>query len=69
MAPGKKAEGVMWLLHENANGFNVRFLNNMKVEKAKELHDKLEADLAAYNEHKINYKQNKVGVQSIVLGG
>ncbi len=71
MVQGKKAEGVIWLLYENANGFDGRFSKNMNVEKAKELHDKLEADLAAYNEHQINlkHKLNKVGFNQLFWGG
>jgi len=34
--PGKKGEGVIRLLYENANGFDGRFSNNMKVDKAKD---------------------------------
>jgi hypothetical protein len=47
--PGKKPEGVICLLYKNGNGFDGWFSNNQKVEKAKEIHDDLEADLVAYN--------------------
>jgi hypothetical protein len=71
MAPGKKTEKVIRLLYENANGFYRRYSNNTKVKKVKELHDKLEAYLASYNEHKLNlkYKLNKVGFNQLFWGG
>lgn len=49
--PGKKPEGIVTLKYENANGIDVHFNNNRKVEKAKGIHDDLEVDIAAYNEH------------------
>jgi hypothetical protein len=49
--PGKKPDGVIRLVYENANGINGRFKNNWKVEKAKGIHNDLEVDIAAYNEH------------------
>ena len=41
------------------NGLNNRLSGNEKVEKAKELHDKLEVDLVAYNEHQPNMKDRR----------
>ena len=37
--------------YENVNGIINRLSGNEKVEKVKELHNKLEVDLAAYNKH------------------
>ena len=69
--PGKKPEGVIRLLYENANGIDGRFSNNGKLEKAKQIHDKLEADLVAYNEHRLNmkHKLNKVGFNQLFWWG
>ncbi len=49
-----KPEGVIRLIYENANGISNKLCNNEKVEKAKELHDDLEVDIVAYNEHRLN---------------
>ena len=49
IAPGKKPEVVKRIIYENANSFNTRISGNEKVEKAKEVIDKLEADLLCYN--------------------
>ena len=69
--PIKKPEGVIRLIYENANGIDGRFTNNWKVEKAKDIHDELEVDIAAYNKHKINmkHKMNKVGFNQLFWGG
>jgi hypothetical protein len=70
MVPEEKAEGVIRLLHQNVNGSNRRFSNKTKVENAKELHDELEANLVAYNEHKINlkHKLKKLGFNQLFWG-
>jgi hypothetical protein len=41
--------------------------NNHKVEMAKEIIDKLEVDLVAYNEHKLNmrHRQNSNGFNQL----
>ncbi len=44
------------LIYKNTNSINNRLANNKKVEKAKESTDNLEADLVAYNEHRMNLK-------------
>ena len=69
--PGKKPEGVVRLIYENANGIDGRFSNNRKVEKAKGIHNDLEVDIAAYNEHRLNmqHKLNKVGFSQLFWGG
>ena len=45
IAPGKKTYAVTRIIYENANIFNTRISRNEKVEKAKEVIDKLEADV------------------------
>ncbi len=58
-APPKKADGTVRLIYENVDGINTRLCDNEKVERMKELHDDLEVDVAAYCEHKINYKHRR----------
>ncbi len=69
--PRQKPDGVVWLIYENANGIDGRFTNNKKVEKAKQIHNNLEVDIVAYNEHRLNmqYKLNKVGFSQLLWGG
>ena len=71
VAPGSKVEGVVRLIYENANGLNSRLSNNDKLDKAKELIDDLEADIVAYNEHRLNlmHKQNRNGFSQMFKGG
>ncbi len=61
----------MCLVCKNANGIDERFKNNWKVEKAKEIHNDLEVDIAAYNKHWLNmqHKLNKVGFNQLFWGG
>jgi hypothetical protein len=70
-APPKKAEGTVRLIYENLNGLNTRMKDNEKLERMRELHNKLEADIAAYCEHKINYqhKKNVNGFNQLFKGG
>ena len=49
IAPKKKGEGVTRVIYENPNGFSSRINRNEKIEKAKEIIDKLEADVVAYS--------------------
>ena len=67
IAPGKKPEGVTRIIYENANSFNTRIIGNKKVEKAKEVIDKLEADVVCYNEHRVNmkHKENYIGFNKL----
>ena len=69
--PGKKSEGVTRLVYENPNGFNSRIAGNEKLDKAKEIIDELEADLAAYSETRLNakHKDNKNGFSQMFRGG
>ena len=71
VAPGSKPEGVTRLLYENINGIPCRWANNDKLEKARELHDELEADIVAYNEHRLNmrHKDNSIGFGRLFSGG
>ena len=70
-APPKKADGTVCLIYENVNGINTWLCKNEKVERMKELHDELEIDVAAYCEHKINYrhKTNINGFNQLFKGG
>ncbi len=57
VAPATNGEGIIRLIYENANGFNNRLSNNKKIEKVKEIiHDKLNVDIAAYCEYKLNMR-------------
>jgi hypothetical protein len=53
-APGEKREGIIRLIYENANRINNRLVGNKKVTKARQIHDDLAVDIAAYNEHRLN---------------
>ncbi len=70
-APGLKGEGIPRLIYENVNGLNNRLMDNEKVERARELHDELEVDIAAYNEHRLNmaHKLNINGFNQLFKGG
>ena len=69
--PASKGEGCIRLLYENVNGINNRISNNDKVEKAKEMIDELEADVVAFNEHRLNmrHKDNVNGFSQLFRGG
>ncbi len=53
------------------NGLSNKLCNNKKVEKAKEIHDKLEVDIVAYNEHWLNMRnrRNVNGFNQLFKGG
>ena len=71
LLPAKKGEGITRLIYENVNGINNRLSNNDKVEKAKEIHNDLEVDVVAYNEHRLNmkHKSNVNGFNQLFRGG
>jgi hypothetical protein len=71
VAPASKPEGVIRLIYENTNGISNKLCNNQKVEKAKEVHDKLEVDIAAYNKHRLNMQdqRNVNGFNQLFKGG
>jgi hypothetical protein len=58
-APSKKVDGMVRLIYENVNGLQNRLSGNEKVERAKEIYDELEVDIAAYCEHQLNTKHKK----------
>ncbi len=70
-APPTKAEGTVILMYENVNSFQNRLSGNEKVERAKEIHDKLEVDIVAYCEHQLNmrHKKNCNGFNQLLKGG
>ncbi len=49
-----KAEGAIRLIYENAKSINNKLRDNDKVKKAKGIINELEADIVAYNEHRLN---------------
>jgi hypothetical protein len=53
------------------NGISNRLSDNEKLEKAKEIHDKLEVDKAAYNENQLNLRHcfNVNGFNQMFKGG
>ncbi len=53
VAPASKLEGVIRLIYENVNGISNKLSNNEKVENAKKIHNELEVDIVAYNEHRL----------------
>jgi hypothetical protein len=69
--PKSKGEGVTRLIYENVNGLSNRLSNNEKVEWAKEIHDTLEVDIVAYNEHRLNmsHKLNIIRFNQLFRGG
>ncbi len=79
VAPATKGEGIIRLIYENANGFSNRLSDNIKIDKAKEIHDELNMDIATYckhwlnmrNKHNINgfnqlFKSGKAAIQPVV---
>jgi hypothetical protein len=56
VAPATKWEGIIRLICENANGFSNRLSDNEKINKAKEIHDKLNVNIAAYCKHRLNMR-------------
>ncbi len=77
--PSSKGKGIVQLVYENVNCLSNKLSDNEKVVKAKEIHDKLEVDIAAYNEHRLNmqhrrklngfnqlFKGGEVAIQSVV---
>ena len=69
--PGPKKEGIIRLIYENVNGIHRGPTGNKKIEKARNLHDELEVDIVAYNEHRINFKhkRNNINLTEIFKGG
>ncbi len=70
-APPTKADGTFRLIYKNANGFCNRLSRNEKVERAREKHNELEVDIAAYCEPQLNmhHKKNCNGFNQLFKGG
>ncbi len=71
VAPASKGEGIICLIYENMNGISNKMSNNDKLEKAKEIQDELEVDIAAYNKHRLNLQDclNVNGFNQMFKGG
>ncbi len=56
----------MQLVYENVNGLSNNLSNNKKVGRAKEIHDNLEVNIAAYSKHRLNmgHRRNVNGANS-----
>ena len=69
--PGRKGDGITWLLYKNANGLPSRLGGNAKLNKAKDLIDELGADVVLYNEHRQNlmHSGNRNGWNQLFRGG
>ncbi len=69
-ASPRKREGSTRLIYKNANGISNRLNKNKKVKKAKEIHNNLEVDIAAYNKHRLNmnHKLNINGFNQLFRG-
>jgi hypothetical protein len=70
-APPTKLEGTVRLIYENVNGISNKMSNNEKLERMREIHDKLEVDIAAYSKHQLNMKDKKNcnGFNQLFKGG
>ena len=68
--PGKKSDGIIRLIMENAIGFNSRLRGNKNLYKAKDLIDELEADILAYIKYCLNlkHKDNRNGFSQMFKG-
>lgn len=71
VAPGSKPEGVWRMIYENLNGIRSRLSDNDKLDKIKSIIDDMEADIACFNEHRLNlqHKENKNGFSQMFKGG
>ena len=69
--PGRKEEGITWLMYESTNGFSNRMGGNEKLGKAKDLINKLEADVRLYTKHRQNlmHSNNRNGWNLLFRGG
>jgi hypothetical protein len=70
VAPANKLEGVIQIIYENINGISNWLSNNNKVEKAKEIIDKLGVEIVTYNVHCLNMQdwQNVNGFNQLFKG-
>jgi hypothetical protein len=71
VAPLSKGKGEVRLIYENVNGLSNKLSNSEKVNKAKEIHNELEVDIVAYNEHRLNMRdrRNVNGFNQLFKGG
>ncbi len=69
--PPTKAEGTVCLIYENVNGINNRMCNNEKLERMREIHNKLKVNIAAHSRHRLNMKNknNCNGFNQLFKGG
>ncbi len=57
LPPGRKGEGVTWLIYENLNGLQLTMSKQKeKLEKVRQVIDNLQADIVCYNEHHQNLR-------------
>ncbi len=79
VGPQRKGKGVIRLIYENVNGLSNKLSDNEKVEKAKEIDNKLEVDIVAYNDRRLSmhdrrningfnqlFKRGEATLQSVV---
>jgi hypothetical protein len=71
MAPGSKPDGVCRILYNNMNGIDYQNMFHPKIVKARCIHDELEADIVAYNKHRLNlcHKDNQMGFNQLFRSG
>ncbi len=71
VAPASKGAETIHLIYKNMNRICNRLSNNAKLEKAKEIHDELEVNIAEYNEHWLNLRHhlNVNGFNQMFKGG
>ena len=55
IAPGPKPDEVTRLIYENPDRLSTKSSGNENLEKTKEIINELEADVAAFVKHNINY--------------
>jgi hypothetical protein len=71
VAPASKGEGISSMIYENENGISNKLSDNENVEKAKEIHDRLEVNIATYCKHRLNMsnRHNINGFNQLFKGG
>ncbi len=71
IAPASKGEGITRLIYGTVNGLNNGLTDSKKVERAQELHNELEINIAAYNEPRLNmcHRLNVNGFNQLFQGG
>jgi hypothetical protein len=72
VSPGRKGEGVTWLIYKNLNGLQPTLSSkNEKLEKARRVIDDLQANVVCYNKHcqNLQHKANQNGFCQMFNGG